>query len=264
MQPQHPHRPPIALVLSMGGARGMAHIGVIEELLAQGFHIASITGSSMGALVGAMYAAGRLEACKQWFTTWNRRKMWQLADICLGRDGFVKGDRFMRELREVLPDVRIEDLPLPYVAMATDLVTATEVRLDRGSLLDAIRASISIPLLFRPFRRGEQRLVDGGILNPLPLRQAIRTKGDRLVAVDVNAPAPPGRPLRLNPYQLLTRSSRLMMQQLTRNQLDRTPPDLLISLCGDDHDMMEFYHATAIITEGRRAANEALSHLSRP
>lgn len=252
--------PSAALVLSMGGARGIAHIGVIEALLAHGYHITSLAGSSMGALVGAMYATGRLEACKQWLCTWNRRKMWQLADLSLSRDGLVKGDRFIRELSRLLPDVNIEDLPLPYAALATDITSGEEVKFDHGSLFDAIRASISIPMLFRPFRQANRRLVDGGILNPLPLAHVTRTPGDQLIAVDVNAPDSPLRARRqLNPYQLMTRSSRLMMQQITRYQLAQTPPDLLISLCGDDYDMMEFFRAEEIVEAGRQAAKETLS-----
>lgn len=254
----HPDKSPITLVLSMGGARGIAHIGVIEELIKQGYEITSVAGSSMGALVGAMYATGQLEACKQWLCTWNKRKMWQLADISLSSEGIVKGDRFIRELKQILPDIQIEDLPIPYVALATDIISEQEVKFDHGNLFDAIRASISIPMLFRPFRRGEQRLVDGGILNPLPLHHAIRTPGDLLVAVDVNAPAITKGKKRLTPYQLMTKSSRLMMQQITRFELNLTPPDLLISLCGEDYDMMEFFHAEEIIEAGRQAAKEVL------
>ena len=121
-------KPHITLVLSMGGARGIAHIGVIEELLAQGYVITSLAGSSMGAMVGAMYATGKLEECKDWFCTWNKQKMWQLADLSLSSDGLVKGDRFIRELKQILPDVNIEDLPLPYVALATDIVSEQEVK----------------------------------------------------------------------------------------------------------------------------------------
>ena len=256
------NKPSVSLVLSMGGARGIAHIGVIEELLAQGYEITSIAGTSMGAIVGAMYATGKLEECKQWICGWDRKKMFYFADVKLNREGMVKGNRFMQELRQIvkqiLPDTNIEDLPLPYVAMATDIVSEEEVKFDHGNLFDAIRASISIPMLFRPFRRGEQRLVDGGILNPLPLSHTVRTPGDLLVAVDVNAPAGKNGKKRLNPYQLMTKSSRLMMQQITRYQLAQTPPDLLIQLCGEDYDMMEFFRAEEIIEAGRRAAKEAL------
>lgn len=251
--------PHAALVLSMGGARGIAHIGVIEELLAHGIRISSITGSSMGALVGAMYATGRLEACKEWLCSWNKWKMLRLTDLTLSRDGLVKGDRFIRELKQLLPDVAIESLPLPYVAMATDIVHDREVKFDRGSLFDAIRASISIPLLFRPVRNEGRMLVDGGILNPLPLQHVVRREGDLLIAVDVNAPIEGTHRKRLSPYQLLTKSSRLMLQQITRYQLLQTPPDLLIQMSGNDYDMMEFHHAAEIIESGRRATQEALT-----
>lgn len=248
----------ISLVLSMGGARGIAHIGVIEELLEHHYEIASITGSSMGAMVGAMYATGKLEECKQWMCGWDKRKMWQLADISLSRDGLVRGDRFIRELKQIIPEIQIEDLPIPYAALATDIVHDCEVKFTSGSLFDAIRASISIPMLFRPFRRGDQVLVDGGILNPLPLNHAIRTEGDMLVAVDVNAPATEGRRKRLTPYLQLTKSSRLMMQQITRYQLAANPPQLLVHMSGDEYDMMEFHHASAIVESGRLAARRSL------
>lgn len=189
--------------------------------------------------------------------------MWQLADLSLSSDGIVKGDRFIRELKQILPDMNIEDLPLPYVALATDMVSEQEVKFDHGNLFDAIRASISIPMLFRPFKYGEQRLIDGGILNPLPLNHAIRTSDDLLIAVDVNAPAGKKGKKRLNPYQLMAKSSRLMMQQITRFELAQTPPDILISLCGEDYDMMEFFHAEEIIEAGRQVAKETLCRSAR-
>ena len=135
----------VALVLSMGGARGIAHIGVIEELLCHNFEITSIAGSSMGAMVGAMYASGKMEECKEWLYSWDKRKMWELADLTLSRDGLVKGDRFIKELKQIIPDMNIEDLPVPYVAMATDIVRDQEVRFDRGSLHEAILYPYAFP-----------------------------------------------------------------------------------------------------------------------
>ena len=200
----------VALVLSMGGARGIAHIGVIEELLRHNFEITSIAGSSMGAMVGAMYASGKLEECKEWLYSWDKRKMWELADLTLSRDGLVKGDRFIKELKQIIPVMNIEDLPIPYVAMATDIVCDQEVRFDSGNLYDAIRATISIPMLFRPLRKDGMVLIDGGILNPLPLNQVHRTEGDILIAVDVNAPIDCGKKKKMSPYNLLTESSRTL------------------------------------------------------
>jgi len=250
-----------ALVLSMGGARGIAHIGVIEELLRHDIEITSVTGSSMGAIVGAMYATGKLEECKEWLCSWNLRKMWQLSDLSLKGDGLVKGDRFIRELKQIIPDINIEDLPIPYVAMSTDIVHECEVKFDRGNLHDAIRASFSVPMLFRPFRKDGRILVDGGILNPLPLCHAPRTAGDMLIAVDVNAPAKGDRRKQISPYRLLVQSSRLMLQQITRNQIAQNRPDLLIQMQSDDYDMMEFHHAASIVESGRMAAQEACTHL---
>ena len=233
----------ISLVLSMGGARGIAHIGVIETLLEYGYEIASITGSSMGAMVGAMYATGRMTECKEWLCSWDKRKMFQLADLTLSRDGLVKGDR---------------SLPLPYAALATDILSEQEVKFTSGSLFDAIRASISIPMVFRPVRTEGRILVDGGLLNPLPLRHAIRTSGDLLVAVDVNAPIDNGKRRRMNPYKLLAESSRLMMQQITRYDIERFKPDILIRMSAHDYDMMEFHHARRIIQSGAEAARKTL------
>jgi len=244
----------VALVLSMGGARGIAHIGVIEELLRHNFEITSIAGSSMGAMVGAMYASGKLEECKEWLYSWDKRKMWELADLTLSRDGLVKGDRFIKELKQIIPVMNIEELPIPYVAMATDIVCDQEVRFDSGNLYDAIRATISIPMLFRPLRKDGMVLIDGGILN-----QVHRTEGDILIAVDVNAPIDCGKKKKMSPYNLLTESSRMMMQQITRYQIERCQPDILIQMSGNAYDMLEFHHAASIVETGIEITRDALN-----
>lgn len=248
----------VALVLSMGGARGIAHIGVIEELLRHNYEITSIAGSSMGAMVGAMYASGKLEECKEWLYSWDKRKLWGLADFTLSRDGLVKGDRFIKELKQIIPDMNIEDLPFPYVAMATDIVRDQEVRFDSGNLFDAIRASISIPMLFRPLRKDGMVLIDGGILNPLPLAHVHRTAGDILIAVDVNAPIDIGRKKKVSPYNLLTESSRMMMQQIIRYQVERYQPDIMIQMSGSAYDMLEFHHSVAIVETGAEITKKVL------
>ena len=249
----------VALVLSMGGARGIAHIGVIEELLRHNFEITSIAGSSMGAMVGAMYASGKLEECKEWLYSWDKRKMWELAYLTLSRDGLVKGERFIKELKQIIPVMNIEELPIPYVAMATDIVCDQEVRFDSGNLYDAIRATISIPMLFRPLRKDGMVLIDGGILNPLPLNQVHRTEGDILIAVDVNAPIDCGKKKKMSPYNLLTESSRMMMQQITRYQIERCQPDILIQMSGNAYDMLEFHHAASIVETGIEITRDALN-----
>ena len=178
----------VALVLSSGGARGLAHIGAIEELEQQHFRITSVAGCSMGSLVGGMYAAGRLKDFKQWMYDLDRSKMWKLTDLSLSLTHLMKGERVIEAMKDVVPDVNIEDLPVPYCAVATDWETGHEVVFRSGSLYDAIRASISLPAVFSPVRRDGMILVDGGIINPLPLNRVERRDGDILVAVNVSGP----------------------------------------------------------------------------
>ena len=176
----------VALVLSSGGPRGFAYIGAIEELLRRGYVISSVTGTSAGALVGGIYATGGLEAFKEWITGLTPAQVMTLMDPALSRTALVKGERLMREIRKRVPEVNIEDLPIPFTAVATDLYTGEEILFREGSLFDAVRASISIPSMFVPVRMGTRMLIDGGICNTFPLNRAIRTEGDILVGFNVN------------------------------------------------------------------------------
>lgn len=176
----------VALVLSSGGPRGWAYIGAIEELVGRGYNITSVAGTSIGSLVGGIYAAGKLENVKEWLFTLDAWKVFGLMDLSLSTNHIVKGDKVIGALKEIVPDVNIEDLPIPYRAVAADLYTGEEVVFDRGPLFDAIRASISIPSLFRPVKYGFRTLVDGGIVNTMPIDKVIRKEGDILVAFDVN------------------------------------------------------------------------------
>ena len=247
----------IALVLGGGGARGIAHIGAIEALEAAGFEIAAVAGTSMGALVGGMYAAGCLEEFRAWLCSLDRYKVWSMVDLAFSTEGFVKGDRVMRRLRHMVRETRIEHLRLPFAAVAADLSTGREVVFDHGSLFDAIRASISIPSVFRPVRLGGMVLVDGGTVNPVPVNRVVRRPGDWLVAVDVSAPFS-GPRRSLNHYRQLTCSSEIMMQHITRLMCRSCPPDLLVEMPCDRFDVFEFYRAAEISEAGRRLTDEAL------
>lgn len=176
----------VALVLSSGGPRGLAYIGAIEELLSRGYGIHSVAGSSMGSLVGGVYAAGKLEEFKEWITTLNGWSVFSLMDISLSKNHFVKGDKIISAIKEIVPDINIENLPIPYCAVATDLCTGEEIVFKSGKLFDAIRASISIPSLFRPVRHDMSLLIDGCMVNCLPLNHVARKDGDMLVAFDTN------------------------------------------------------------------------------
>ena len=176
----------VALVLSSGGPRGFAYIGAIEALEEHGYTITSIAGTSIGSLVGGIYAAGKLAEFKEWLYSLNAWEVFSLMDLSIGKNHFVKGERIIEAIMEIVPNVKIEDLPIPYRAVATDLYTGREVVFDHGPLFRAIRASISIPSLFRPVKYGLTTLIDGAISNCLPLNRVKRTEGDLLVAFDVN------------------------------------------------------------------------------
>jgi NTE family protein len=179
----------VSLVLGSGGARGYAHIGVIEELVAQGFDIRSVAGSSMGALVGGVYAAGQLDAFRDWVKPLQRFDVLRLLDWTFSGGGLIKGDRIIDKLRELTGEANIEDLPITFTAVAVDLMAQREVWFSRGRLFDAIRASIAIPTILRPHYYEGRTLVDGGLLNPVPITPTLRDLTDCTIAVDINAAA---------------------------------------------------------------------------
>lgn len=172
-------------MLGSGGARGYAHIGVIEELQARGHEVVGVAGASMGALVGGIYAAGGLAGFTAYVKKLNRAEVLRLTDITLGAPGLIRLSRVVRELQQFVGDVRIEDLPLPYVAVATDIDAVREVWFREGPLLAAIRASIAIPGVFTPVRSGQRQLVDGGLLNPLPMGPSMDVEADVRIGVSL-------------------------------------------------------------------------------
>ena len=176
----------VALALASGGPRGFAYIGAIEELLARGYEITSIAGVSAGSLVGGIYAAGGLQAFKEWLFGLDPVKVVSLMDFSVSRNYLVKGDKVINAIKERVLNVNIEDLPIPFTAVATDLFTGEEVIFREGPLFDAIRASISIPSMFRPVKWKGRTLVDGGMVNTFPLNRVARTPGDILVGFNVN------------------------------------------------------------------------------
>lgn len=182
--------PKIRLVLSSGGARGIAHVGVIRALEANGFEIAEIAGSSMGALVGGVYAAGKLDEFAEWICDLDKVDVFKLVDFTLSAQGIVKGDRVFAEIKKIVGHVLIEELPMPYTAVATDMTARQEVALRKGDLFEAIRASVAIPTVMTPVQHEGRLLVDGGVLNPLPICYVQKHPNDLVVAVNVNADVP--------------------------------------------------------------------------
>lgn len=180
----------VSLVLSGGGARGLAHIGVIEELEKLGYEIHSVVGTSMGALVGGMYAMGQLETFKEWMISLDKKKVFNLVDFTISSHGLVKGDKVFGRMQELIPDQKIEGFVVSFAALAVDLIKKEEVKFDKGSFYQAARASMAIPNVLKPVKRNNQLLIDGGVMNNLPLKHAKRVEGDILVAVDVGANVP--------------------------------------------------------------------------
>jgi len=276
----------IALVLSSGGARGLAHIGVIEELEAMGYNITSIAGCSMGALIGGFYAAGKLEAFREWMKTIDRRKMVELSDFSLSLSHIVKGDRIIEAMKEIVPDIDIKDLPIPYCAVSTDWEHGEEVVFCNGSLFEAIRASISLPSFFDPVRKDGRILIDGGVINPLPLNRVQRHKGDIMIGVDVsghdyetqsqlqllarqkrkNDKSISGKILNklipdnieFNYITLLSRSSSLMIRQNSKLMTQLMKPDILIDIQMGKYGGFDYDKSEKLIAIGHNKAMQAM------
>ncbi|MCD6090095.1 MAG: patatin-like phospholipase family protein [Bacteroidales bacterium] len=281
----------VALVLGSGGARGTAHIGVIRELEKQGYEITSISGTSMGALVGGVYAAGKLDEYEKWLTSLGKMDVFNLVDFTLSTSGIIKADKVLKELQKFIPDQKIEDLPIKYSAVATDIKHRKEVVITEGSLYDAIRASISIPMVITPLQKNDTLFVDGGVLNPLPLSRVYRQENDILIAVDVNAHIPYEKLAVKNPeigyferltrgklggfqkklselipknkkeshgyFSLINDTSSLMLAQITKLSLELNPPDILIQISRKACGTFDFYMASELIEIGKKTATES-------
>ena len=188
-----PQRKTVALALGSGGARGYAHIGAIEVLNERGYEIVAISGCSMGALIGGVYAAGKLQAYKDWVTGLGQFDVLKLLDVTLNSVGAIRGEKVFSVVREMLGDTRIETLPLAYTAVATDLLGHKEIWFQEGPLDQAIRASIAIPGLITPVVMNGRVLVDGALLNPLPIMPTISAHADLVVAVNLSGEDDAGR-----------------------------------------------------------------------
>jgi len=277
----------VALVLSSGGARGLAHIGAIEELESQGYRITSIAGCSMGALIGGVYAAGKLKDFREWMKTVDRKKMLELTDFSLSLNHIVKGTRIIEAIMEFVPDTLIEDLPIPFCAVSTDWQNGREVVFREGSLFDAIRASISLPSFFDPVRRDGMILIDGGIINPIPLNRVDRCEGDILMGVDVSGHDYQGQTemqqainakrkrdkswkqtilnkiipenIEFNTLTLLSRASSLMIRQNSLLMERLMKPDILLDIQLSRYTTFDFDKSEKLVAIGRQRAKQVLN-----
>lgn len=282
----------VSLVLSGGGARGIAHIGVIEELEKLDFEIVSITGTSMGALVGGIYALGKLDEFKKWLYNLDKLEVFKLLDFTFSSQGLVKGDRVINELKKFTKDKKIEDLKIVYAAVAVDILNKKEVILKKGSIYEAMRASIAIPTVFTPVNMGNTLLVDGGVLNNIPINHAKRFSDDLLIVVNVNADIPFTKPTllknevktnqstyrkkindfknqlqkiipavkneNLGYFDLINKTISIMTNQISEITIEKYPPDILIKVSKESCGTFDFYKAEDMVEVGRISAQKAL------
>ena len=282
----------IALVLSGGGARGIAHIGVIEELLNRGYTISSVAGTSMGALIGGVYTKGKLKEFGEWVTGLDQIEIFKLVDLSLGSAGLIKGEKVLKRMKEFIPDTNIEDLPIPYSATAVDIIKHEEVVFRSGSLYDAIRASIAIPTVFTPVKKDGAILVDGGVINNVPITNVSRTGDDLLIAVHVNADIPVQKTTltkkeeqkkesgynkwlkNFNEYLHINHSKEkkeslgflaiidntltTAMLRLAQVAIEQGNPDILINISRASCGTYDFYKAKELVEIGRVAAKNEL------
>ena len=286
-------RKTISLALGSGGARGLAHIGVIHWLEENGYDIRSVAGSSMGALVGGIYAIGKLDEYERWVRGISKGDMLALLDVSLGMDGLIKGDRIIDTLRNLLGERRIEDLDVAFTAVAANISRRKEVWFSKGPIFDAIKASISLPLLFKPFVLDGDDLIDGGILNPVPIAPTFSDQTDFTVAVNLCAPqqegAELGTPKRreeseegsvisrkigefadavgdkltrrrtdIRAYNILYKSFDAMQGTIARQKIAAYPPDCVIEIPANLCGLMDFDRADELIEYGHRKAAEVL------
>ena len=284
----------VSLILGSGGARGLAHIGVIDTLEKEGYEIRSIAGCSMGALIGGIYAAGKLDEFEHWVRAIDKVDIVSLLDIAWQKHGLVKGDKIIETLIDLVGDRLIEDLPMPFTAVAADVRNEKEIWLSSGKLFDAIRASISLPLFFTPVEYKHGHLIDGGVLNPVPIAPTFNDNTDLKIAVNLGGPVEKlqrkkrtesdgdgelaGFKSRLQRFiddlqeSILTRDETewsaydiadqafdAMQGAIARQKLAVYPPDIQIQIARNACGTLEFDRADEIIALGRDKAAEALS-----
>ncbi len=288
----------VSLVLGSGGARGYAHIGAIEEIISRGYIICAISGSSMGALIGGLYACGKLKEYSSWVQTLDFLDVIKLLDITFASSGLIRGDKIIEKLEEMIGDTLIEDLDIPYTAVATELTSQKEVWFQKGPLIDAIRASIAIPTFFTPHKHKDRLFLDGGIVNPLPIAPIMSQFSDMVIAINLNSNKILHKPIEpteeekreseeaknifaqfiesaekrlsqlkkeeeLTYISVISRSIDTMQNILTNYKIAGYRPDLIIEIPKECAMFYEFHRAKELIRVGRELAKEALEDFER-
>ncbi len=284
----------ISLVLGSGGARGLAHIGIIRWLEEHHYQIQSISGSSIGALIGGLYATGKLDEFEHWLNHLSNTDILALMDIAWDRSGLIKGDKLRRVLKKMIGNPKIEELPIPYTAVATDIHHEKEVWLQKGSLIDAMRASYSLPMVFTPQKYKGLTLIDGGVLNPVPIAPTFGDESDLTIAVNLGAKAQTQtiiesieqtesqdswlsdfdelvtnikaffvkeesrfeQPFNWDVYDISNKAFDSMQSSIARQQLAAYPPDITIDIPRNACGMLEFTRVKEMVDLGYQTAEK--------
>jgi NTE family protein len=284
----------VSLVLGSGGARGLAHIGVIHWLDENDFKIKSIVGCSIGAVIGGIYAAGKLDEYEQWVCSLTKVDIVALLDLSWEKSGLVRGDKLINTLINLVGEKLIEDLAISYTAVATDIKGEKEIWIKSGNLFDAMRASFAIPLFFTPFKYKGVDLVDGGVLNPVPIAPTFGDETDLTIAVNLGGPpqnpekpsipsaapaissspfhekinlfinrlkqsVPRSKSQDWGAYDIAIQSFEAMQSTIARQKLAAYPPDIVIEVARNACRTLEFDRASEMIELGYRRAKECLS-----
>lgn len=285
----------VSLVLGSGGARGLAHIGVIHWLEENNYKIESISGCSVGAMIGGIYAAGKMDEFEQWVRALTKLDILKLLDMSWSKSGLVQGDKIINSLIELVGNQTIEELPIPFTAVAADINNEKEVWLNSGSLFDAIRASISLPLFFTPVDYKGIKLIDGGVLNPVPIAPTFSDDTQITIAVNLGGPLESMKTsediqkmpvnelqtfqekisnyiknfqqsietevheLDLGVYDIANQAFDAMQSTIARQKLAAYPPDHTIEIARNACGTLEFDRADEMIALGYRKAKECFS-----
>ncbi|MBE9481383.1 MAG: patatin-like phospholipase family protein [Bacteroidetes bacterium] len=282
---------PVSLVLSSGGAKGLAHIGVINELEKQGFQITSVSGSSIGSIIGGIYAMGKLPEYSNWAKTLNQKAIWGLMDFTVSTNGLLKGEKVIDKMRTFIPDMPIEKMNIPFAAVATDILNEKEVVFRSGSFYEAIRASVAIPTIITPVKYKDTILVDGGVLNPVPIEYVARNNNDILIVVNlygekkdeieksnliedknqtstklesllknISKLISSGDRKSLGYFSLVNASTLAMVHKLAQQNIKIYQPDILIDIPYDSSKTFDFHKAEKLIEIGKNAASKEISN----
>ncbi len=284
----------VSLVLGSGGARGLAHIGVIHWLEANGYIIKSISGCSIGALIGGVYAAGKLDEIQAWVSAITKLDIVSLLDISWNKNGFVKGDKVIDTLIEIVGNANIEDLPIKYTAVAADIHNGKEVWINNGRLFDAIRASISLPLFFTTYKYGGVDVIDGGVLNPVPIAPTFNDTTDLTIAVNLGGKVNVNEKVvkvknnteksvftdsisefitglsgstankysqEWDAFDVANQAFDAMQSSIARHQLSAYPADHYVEIARNACGILEFDLASELIDLGYEKARESLGNI---